>query len=68
MAGGAHLLWDEAGGGHAGCSVDFEHVDAVVALGILGDDIVDAYDAVAVQDVIDAAGLLGHSTGYSKAW
>ena len=54
QSGGAHLLGNEAGSGHAGGCVNFQQVDVVGAVGVLGDDIVDADDAVAVQDVIDA--------------
>ncbi len=51
------MLGDEAGDGHAGGGVDFEQVDAVTAVGILGNDVVDADNAVAVQDVVDARRL-----------
>lgn len=53
-AGGADLLGNETGGGHAGGCVDLQQVDVVSAVRILGDDEVDADDAVAVQDVVDA--------------
>lgn len=51
-SGGTYLLRNEACSGHARSSVDFDHVDDIIAIGILRDDIVDADDAVAVQDVV----------------
>lgn len=53
-AGGTHLLGDKAGGGHAWGCVYLQQVDVVTAVGVLGDDIVDTDDAVAVQNVVDA--------------
>ena len=61
QAGSTYLLRDEARFRHARRGIDFEHHDLVVALLILRDDIVDADDAVAMQDVIDATGLSSHS-------
>ena len=43
-----HLLGNEAGGGHARCGVYLQEVELVT----LGDDIVDADDTMATQDVI----------------
>ena len=56
-AGGADLLGDEAGDCHARGGVDLQQIDVVGAVSILGDDVVDADDAVAMQDVVDARRL-----------
>lgn len=53
-ASGSDLLGYKAGDSHARGGVDLQQVDVVGAVGILGDDVVDADDAVAVQDVVDA--------------
>ena len=46
--GGTHLLGDETGGGHARRGVYLQQVDVVA----LGNDVVDADDAVAAQNVV----------------
>ena len=51
-AGGTDLLRDETGGGHTGGGIDLEEIDDVA----LGDDVVDADNAVAAEDVVDGAG------------
>ncbi len=48
------MLGDETGDGHARRRVNLQQVDVVTAVGVLGDDVVNADDAVAVQDVVDA--------------
>ena len=53
-AGCSHLLWDEAGLGHARRRVNLQQIDLVASIGTLGDDVVDADNAVAMQDVIDS--------------
>ena len=55
---GSYLLRNEAGGCHARSGVHFKHIDAVGSVLVLGDDVIDANDAVAVQYVVDAAGFL----------
>ena len=63
---GAHLLWNETGSCHARSGVNLKHVDAVAAVRVLGDYVVYADNAIAVQDVIDAARL--GLQGSCKLW
>ena len=54
QSGSTHLLWNETSGCHAWCCVDLKQVDAVRAILVFRDDIVDADNAIAVHDAIDA--------------
>ena len=67
QSGSSYLLRDEACGGHAWGGVHFQEVDFVNRLAVfaltLSDDVIDAYDAVAVENVIDATGKFCHAAG-----
>ena len=58
-----HLLWYETGGGHTGSGVDFEQMNLIHCLAIAAlaftYDVVDTYDTVAVENVIDMTGEFG---------
>ena len=58
-----YLLGNEAGGGHARGGIDLKHIDHVVAVLVLRDDVVYADDAIGMQDVVDTAGLSGNTPG-----
>ena len=53
------MLGNETGGGHAGCGVYLQEVYLLS----LGDDVVDADDAIAAQDVVDGGGEGLHALG-----
>ena len=65
QSGSLHLLGDEAGDSHSRRGVDFEQVNLVnrfaVAANALADDVVNADDAVAVEDVVDIACEFGYT-------
>ena len=57
----------ETGGSHSWSGVDFQQMNLIYRLAVaalaLTDDVVDTYDAVAVENVVDMTGEFGRSLG-----
>ena len=59
-SGSTYLLRNEARHGHTWSGIDLQHIDHILAVLVLGDDVVDTDDSVSMQNVVNARSGLCH--------